>query len=694
MIGHLICLPDGTELFSGAGTVNAIQSVALTECVNNGEELTLGSVCANMLEATILTPQGGLSLTAGDEVTLYKEDDGGERRKAGVYILEKPTRPTANTMKITGYDRIIKLDKDLTVWLQGLTGWPYRLIDFAGMVCGACGLTLAIEDIPNADFPVYQFIREATGRQIMQWIGEVCCRFCRANADGEIELAWYTPAGVSITPSGDSYYFQNGLSYEEYQVETIGAVQLRLADSEDGMPWPSVDDGTNSYIITGNPILSAHVTADLLPVLQVIRKELPAERYTPCKVSIPATLDIHAGNTVQITDKNGVAFTAYVMTKTQAGQRDTLECTGSLRRDSAAAQNNKSSQQRDAELRLQVDSASNEAKKYTDEENEKLNQLELLKRLTNEWVDEGIYLDENGKLAINASAILVGVLYGLLIKAGAIESEDGKIKIDLSADANGPIFNTGISSNGVAVRGDSVGASDVFSVEAKRYGNAETAEMRVYSTNGELIGLLQETFTDSSYSEPSGVFLKLLSQGQALKADLYANNDSAGVRLLSGDALAGYFSVDPSGTAALSSKNVSAESVVASGFSVFNSLAAGSLSSSMINPGKKVLYSGSVSMGGTFDVPNTANYDLFAIKLGSSSGNSPSVVLAYKHGNTIYGVGGWCGTETAYKQLYFVSITFSGDTWTLVDAGVQDVYTSGGIGAGTRLQLKEVIGVI
>ena len=71
-----------------------------------------------------------------------------------------------------------------------------------------------------------------------------------------------------------------------------------------------------------------------------------------------------------------------------------------------------------------------------------------------------------------------------------------------------------------------------------------------------------------------------------------------------------------------------------------------------------------------------------------------AVVLAYKHGNTIYGVGGWCGTETAYKQLYFVSITFSGDTWTLVDAGVQDVYTSGGIGAGTRLQLKEVIGVI
>ena len=694
MLKNLIILPDGTELYSGTGTVDAIKSVTLTEIVNSGDELTLGSACSSMLEATVLTHQGGLTLTAGDEVTLYKVDDADKRHKVGIFILEKPTKPTANTMKLLGYDRVVKLDKDITAWLKSLTGWPYKLHDFAKMVCEACGLTLVNEDIPNADFPVYQFLRETTGRQIMQWIGETCCRFCRANADGEIELAWYAPAGVSITPSGDHYYFQNGLSYEEYQVETIDAVQLRLADSEDGLLWPSVPDGVNSYIITDNPILSAHVTADLLPVLQVIQGELPAERYTPCKVSIPATLDIRAGNTVQITDKNGVTITSYVMTKTQTGQKETLECTGSPRRDSATAQNNKSSQQRDAELKLYADNASNEAKKHADEENKKLNQLELLKRLTNEWVDNGIYLSEDGKLAVNASAILVGVLYGLLIKAGAIESEDGKIKIDLSAGADGPIFNTGISTNGIAVRGDAVGASNVFSVEAKRYGNADTAEMKIYSTNGKLIGLLQELFADSSYSEPSGVFLRLLSQGQALRVESYASNNRAGVRLFSGDKEAGGFWVDSHGAATFDGHAVNVDSVVADGVSVFNNLVAGSLSSNKINPGKKVLYSGLVSMGGTFEVPNTANYDLFAVKLGDSSGNSPSVVLAYKHGNTIYGVGGWCGTETEYKELYFVSITFSGDTWTLVDAGVHDVYKSGSIGEGARLQLKEVIGVI
>ena len=54
-------------------------------------------------------------------------------------------------------------------------------------------------------------------------------------------------------------------------------------------------------------------------------------------------------------------------------------------------------------------------KQYTDKENEKLNQQELLNRLTLAGLDDAIYLDENGRLAIKASAILAGVLNGITI---------------------------------------------------------------------------------------------------------------------------------------------------------------------------------------------------------------------------------------------------------------------------------------
>lgn len=317
MSKNLVILPDGTEISSGVGQTNNIRNTKLTACVNCGEELTLGSAFANILELTLQTPGAGVSLTAGDEVMLYKVDDSGNRIRRGVFVLEKPTHPTANTMKLTGYDRVVKLDVDLTEWLKSLDSWPYTLQAFAGMVCEACGLTFRETDVTNGDFLVYQFTpASVTGRQIMKWLGEICCSFCRANADGEIEFGWYTDSGVSITSSGSVRYVAGSLSYEEYVVAPVDTVQLRLADSNFGALWPSANDGANSYIISDNAILFARVTEDLEPALENIRKVLAEFSYTPCKVSIPATLDVGAGSTVQITDRNGKTITACVIDHT------------------------------------------------------------------------------------------------------------------------------------------------------------------------------------------------------------------------------------------------------------------------------------------------------------------------------------------------------------------------------------------
>lgn len=349
MLKNLMVLPDGTEISTGAGTQNSIKNVETTSRVNDSAELSIGSVCASAIETTIFSVGGNLSLTAGDKITLYKVSDDGTKTKKGVYVLEKPTRPSANTLKLTGYDNVTKLDKDLTAWVNSLTGWPYSLLTFAGMVCNACGLKMVSTSVPNSDFPVYKPAKSnVTGRQLMKWLGEICCRFVRADADGNIEFGWYKSSGVTVAPTGQRYYFQGALSYETYQVAPIEAVQMRLADSESGALWPEVADGANSYVITGNSILMARVTEDLLPYLQVIVDELAGVTYTPCKFAMPACLDVEAGSIVDVTDKNGNTITTYVMSKTTSGQRDTCECTGSYRRDSTTATNNKDENQPDA----------------------------------------------------------------------------------------------------------------------------------------------------------------------------------------------------------------------------------------------------------------------------------------------------------------------------------------------------------
>lgn len=71
----------------------------------------------------------------------------------------------------------------------------------------------------------------------------------------------------------------------------------------------------------------------------------------------------------------------------------------------------------------------------------------------------------------NADFISSGTLYGLLFKAGRIESLDGKIKIDLSTGSDA-VFNSGLQTNNkIAVKAEN-GSWDMFVVERKknRYG--------------------------------------------------------------------------------------------------------------------------------------------------------------------------------------------------------------------------------
>ena len=54
MVISKILLPDGTMLTSGPEEHNAIRTVTVTQSVNAGTELTLGSVCCSMLEASVM----------------------------------------------------------------------------------------------------------------------------------------------------------------------------------------------------------------------------------------------------------------------------------------------------------------------------------------------------------------------------------------------------------------------------------------------------------------------------------------------------------------------------------------------------------------------------------------------------------------------------------------------------------------
>lgn len=332
----LLVLPDGREIYSGEVGQDAILRLTLTAGVNDTRELTLGSVCAAMLEAELLIPSGELGLTAGEEVTLYWVT-GENREKAGIFVADKPEKTGNGTYSLTAFDRVSRLDKDVTQWLEGLQDWPYALLDFGKLVCRQCGVELANTEIPNGDYQVQKFTaRGITGRQLLFWVGEAACRFLRATPEGALLLDWYTPAEKTVSASGEDFYYQDTLTYSDYRTAPIDRVQLRFDEKDVGTIYPPEAVG-NTYAVTGNYLLTAQDAQSLLPVAEALYGALAGVQFTPCKLTVPSRLGIREGQILRVQTPSGEELTAYVMSRTASRGRDTLECTGSYTREASAA---------------------------------------------------------------------------------------------------------------------------------------------------------------------------------------------------------------------------------------------------------------------------------------------------------------------------------------------------------------------
>lgn len=129
----------------------------------------------------------------------------------------------------------------------------------------------------------------------------------------------------------------------------------------------------------------------------------------------------------------------------------------------------------------------------------------------------------------NADWIYAGTLYGLLFKAGTIESIDGKISIDLSGTSNMPIFNTGVSTNGLVVRGDEANAKRLFSVNARKIEgtNVFYCDQYFQSASGNILERTTENFnSEGNNIQLTGISKEWFSQDGKYSILVNAYNDA------------------------------------------------------------------------------------------------------------------------------------------------------------------------
>lgn len=369
MLAYKIALPDGTLLDAGS-----IRSVTLTEQVSDQEDLCPGAACAACAEIELWAPANGLSIVQGTELILTRLDTGtGAETQAGVFLAEKPEKVSANVIRVTAYDRMTLLDRDLSPWLREQQGsFPMTLADFVRAVCTQCGVALAdgaLDELPNGAYSIQAFYADGlTGRQLIQWADQAACRFARMTPEGQLTFAWYTEsARAGIGPgSGSAWtalnlcgqlfacsdgrvwtflqpragYLSGRLSYEDYETAPVRKVQIKQSDADVGVIYPPEETADNALVIQGNLLLTTDSAESLRPVAQAIFETMKPLSYTPAEVSIQAGKILPApGELLSVTDAHGKVLQLPVMERTISGQKVTLRATGNPRRDAATAVN-------------------------------------------------------------------------------------------------------------------------------------------------------------------------------------------------------------------------------------------------------------------------------------------------------------------------------------------------------------------
>jgi len=316
---YLLRLTDGRE-------ITAIGSLSITWQVNDSQDISLGSACAAMLEATLFEES---EITPGTELTCL--EDG---KALGIFRCEQPRRTGSKRLSITAYDRMVLFDREVSAWLE-TRPFPTTARQLLSDLCAHCGVEFGGEALP--ELSVERFSQPGiTGRQLLQYLGQGAGRFFSVNAAGILESRWYTPTELIL--GEDIPISMGSLICTDYVTAPISRVLIRSTASEVGTVWPDGSaDTANTYILQGNPLLPP--SADRLAVAKRLWQQLRDYTCTPFSCTLLSGGEIAPGQIVSFLDAAGQRHTAPVMRLTLQNGRRTVSATGSATLQSTTAFN-------------------------------------------------------------------------------------------------------------------------------------------------------------------------------------------------------------------------------------------------------------------------------------------------------------------------------------------------------------------
>ena len=444
-------------------------SLTYTESSQSGEEFTVGGTVASDISFSILNKPEyndiqfmgatvlvniGLLIQEGAEAHFLQPsqpskmpgfDEKWEWVPLGIFHIDYVKR-LRNTIELKAIDNMINLDKPYSL---SKLSYPATLYQIYVNACNVCDIPVGTTSFPNMDYVVNERPQDdLTFRDVVGYVAELAGCFAKCNRYGELELKWYQPTDIVISPA-------NRFSFKPS--DDIVQIKGVMYSTED----TSYLAGSDEYAIdlSENPLLQG----DYETVLPNIYNNVKDTVFTPYECSWQGNPALEAGDMISHIDRDGKVYNTLVTSSTfKYRGASTLSAKGlpEISRGYKGSTNRKI-----AEIKKKIDKDIGD--KLTTLEEAQLQATELIANMLGGYVvktEDALYIADNEDLqqaqkvwkwgiggfgyskngvngpyttAITADGSIVAMLVAAniitadMVKTGVLQSEDGSSWLNL-----------------------------------------------------------------------------------------------------------------------------------------------------------------------------------------------------------------------------------------------------------------------
>lgn len=291
----------------------------LSDATSNTNSFDLGSAISQQLSLKLNNVDGKFDnhdfsnavITA--KIGLELSDNSIEWLNKGIFTAEAGT-VSGDTISVNAFDNMVKFDADYS---QSKLVYPATLGAIVRDACSCCGVTLAPDTatFDKSDYVVQSRPNDSalTFRQVLQFVGQISCKFFKINTEGKLSAKWYdTDTFENIDMDNvdtekiiliDELHTGSILQTDDVVITGIKVIEEN-GDEENSNSEVTYKSGTDGYVleVSGNKLIQGGKGAE---VVNYLGEHLNGLQFRP--VSINASTDPcrESGDLAVIIDSKG-----------------------------------------------------------------------------------------------------------------------------------------------------------------------------------------------------------------------------------------------------------------------------------------------------------------------------------------------------------------------------------------------------